>query len=82
MATAISTTPAMSLPEQIRRMDGERLRAYADNLAFCNGDQWPAGMARSPNRRLVFNYARTPARTPASRTTPARSRSIRPVSAR
>jgi hypothetical protein len=30
MATAISTTTTMSLPEQIRRMDGERLRAYAD----------------------------------------------------
>ncbi|MBI5288557.1 MAG: phage portal protein [Chloroflexi bacterium] len=48
----------MTLPEQIRRMDGERLRAYADNLAFYNGEQWPASMARSRNRRLVFNYAK------------------------
>jgi hypothetical protein len=48
----------MTLPEQIRRMDGERLRAYADNLAFYNGEQWPASMLRSRNRRLVFNYAK------------------------
>ncbi len=54
----MTTTTTMTLPEQIRRMDGERLRAYADNLAFYNGDQWPAAMLRSRNRRLVFNYAK------------------------
>jgi len=54
----IAAQPTMTLPEQIRRMDGERLRAYADNLAFYNGEQWPASMARSRNRRLVFNYAK------------------------
>lgn len=54
----MTTTMTMTLPEQIRRMDGERLRAYADNLAFYNGDQWPASMLRSRNRRLVFNYAK------------------------
>lgn len=55
MTTATTT---MTLPEQIRRMDGDRLRAYADNLAFYNGDQWPAAMLRSRNRKLVFNYAK------------------------
>ena len=54
----MTTTTTMTLPEQIRRMDGERLRAYAENLAFYNGDQWPAAMLRSRNRRLVFNYAK------------------------
>ena len=48
----------MTLPEQLRRMDAGRLRAYADNLAFYGGEQWPASMARSRNRRLVFNYAK------------------------
>jgi hypothetical protein len=52
------TQTALTLPEHLRRMDGERLRAYADNLAFYNGDQWPASMLRSRNRRLVFNYAK------------------------
>ena len=52
----IQTT--MTLPEQIRRMDAGRLRAYAENLAFYGGDQWPAAMTRSRNRRLVFNYAK------------------------
>jgi hypothetical protein len=56
MVTMTQTT--LTLPEQLRRMDGERMRSYADNLAFYNGDQWPASMLRSRNRRLVFNYAK------------------------
>jgi hypothetical protein len=51
------TMTTMTLPERIRRMDGERLRRYADNLAFYNGEQWPA-MVRDRRRRLVFNYAK------------------------
>jgi hypothetical protein len=30
----------MTLPEQLQRMDVERLRAYVDNLAFYQGEQW------------------------------------------
>ena len=48
----------MTIPEQIRQMDADRMRRYAENLAFYGGDQWPASMTRSRNRRLVFNYAK------------------------
>lgn len=46
-----------TLPEQIRTMDGARLRGYAEHLAFYAGDQWLASNRRQ-NRRLVFNYAK------------------------
>ncbi len=46
-----------TLPQQLQRMDMERLRAYADNLAFYQGQQWP-GVPRRRERRLIFNYAR------------------------
>lgn len=46
-----------TLIEQLPRMDGARLRAYRESLAFYQGQQWPeAGTRRE--RRLVFNYAR------------------------
>jgi len=48
----------ITIPQQIRQMDADRLRRYADNLAFYGGDQWPASMVRQKNRRLVFNYAK------------------------
>ncbi len=32
---------AMTIPQQIRQMDADRLRRYAENLAFYGGDQWP-----------------------------------------
>jgi len=38
-------------------LDAERLRRYAEHLAFYGGDQWPASLRRQ-NRRLVFNYAK------------------------
>jgi hypothetical protein len=38
-------------------MDMERLRAYADNLAFYQGEQW-LGTQRRRERRLTFNYAK------------------------
>jgi hypothetical protein len=38
-------------------MDGDRLRRYAEHLAFYGGEQWPQ-MVRNRNRRLVFNYAK------------------------
>lgn len=53
----MTTTTTITLPERIRRMDGDRLRRYADHLAFYNGEQWPA-MVRDRRRRLVFNYAK------------------------
>lgn len=48
----------LTLPQQIRQMDAERLRRYGEHLAFYGGDQWPASMTRRQNRRLVFNYAK------------------------
>jgi hypothetical protein len=55
-AGAVAVAPA--LPEQIARMDSERLRAYRENLAFYRGQQWADG-SRRRERRLTFNYART-----------------------
>ncbi|MBI2856396.1 MAG: portal protein, partial [Chloroflexi bacterium] len=48
----------LPLPQQIARMDIDRLRAYRENLDFYNGTQW-AGTPRRRERRLTFNYART-----------------------
>jgi hypothetical protein len=48
----------LTLPQQLRSLDADRLRRYAENLAFYGGDQWPAAMMRAKNRRLVFNYAK------------------------
>jgi hypothetical protein len=46
-----------TLPQQLQRMDMERLRAYSDNLAFYQGEQW-LGVQRRRERRLTFNYAK------------------------
>ncbi len=46
-----------SLHQNIARMDGDRLRAYRENLAFYNGAQW-VGAPHRRERRLTFNYAR------------------------
>ena len=46
------------LPQQITRMDLDRLRAYRENLDFYNGIQWQ-GRARGRERRLTFNYAKS-----------------------
>ncbi|MEX2227948.1 MAG: phage portal protein [Dehalococcoidia bacterium] len=40
-----------------RTLDAQRIRRYAEHLAFYGGDQWPASLRRQ-NRRLVFNYAK------------------------
>jgi hypothetical protein len=45
------------LPQQLAQLDRDRLRRYGENLAFYNGDQWPATNRRN-DRRLVFNYAK------------------------
>ena len=47
----------LTLPQQIARSDGARLRGYAELLAFYQGDQWP-GPLRRRERRLTFNYAK------------------------
>lgn len=49
---------ALSVIDEIARLDGSRQRAYRENLAFYRGAQWQ-GPARGRERRLVFNYART-----------------------
>ena len=46
-----------SLHQKIASMDGDRLRAYRENLAFYNGAQW-VGAPHRRERRLTFNYAR------------------------
>ena len=48
----------LALPQQIERMDAERLRSYSENLAFYSGGQW-VGRSRRKERRLTFNYARS-----------------------
>ena len=53
----INASGSMSLPQQIARMDLERLKAYRENLDFYNGAQWP-GYPRPRERRLTFNYAK------------------------
>lgn len=52
-----SATANLSLPQQISRMDLDRLKTYRENLDFYNGVQWP-GHPRPRERRLTFNYAR------------------------
>jgi hypothetical protein len=53
-----ATTDNKTLVDQLPRLDSARLRAYRENLAFYQGEQWP-GSPRRRERRLVFNYART-----------------------
>jgi hypothetical protein len=46
------------LVEGLARLDSARMRAYRENLAFYEGQQW-SGTQRRRERRLVFNYAKT-----------------------
>lgn len=48
----------LTIPQQLARMEQPRLRAYADNLAFYKGEQWPDSRRSRRERRLVFNYAK------------------------
>jgi hypothetical protein len=52
-----TATGNLSLPQQLARMDLERLNAYRRNLDFYNGVQW-AGHPRPRERRLTVNYAK------------------------
>jgi hypothetical protein len=57
MVTVQSRPEHAALVEQLARMDNSRMRAYRENLAFYQGQQWPG--SRPPReRRLVFNYAK------------------------
>jgi len=47
----------LTLPQQLARLDLDRLRAYRENLEFYEGYQW-TGPARRRERRLTFNYAK------------------------
>jgi len=53
-----SLPDSLPLPQQIARMDADRLRAYRENLDFYHGRQWTEPRLRR-ERRLTFNYART-----------------------
>jgi Phage portal protein, SPP1 Gp6-like len=52
-----SVAESGALVEQLAKLDGGRLRSYRENLAFYQGQQWPASPRRR-ERRLVFNYAK------------------------
>jgi Phage portal protein, SPP1 Gp6-like len=45
-----------ALPEQLKKLDIERRRRYADNLAFYQGNQWERREIH--RRRLTINYTR------------------------
>ncbi len=53
-----TNTKYLTLPQQIVRMDMDRLRDYRENLDFYSGIQWK-GSARRGERRLTVNYAKT-----------------------
>ena len=53
----LPATDALSLPQQIARMDQDRQRAYRENLDFYSGLQW-LGTPKRGERRLTFNYAK------------------------
>lgn len=44
-------------PQELTRMDTERIRGYKELLDFYRGQQWP-GRTSSREKQLTFNYAR------------------------
>ena len=58
LAPPAAVSETLPLPQQIARMDADRLRAYRENLDFYHGRQWTEPRLRR-ERRLTFNYART-----------------------
>ncbi|MSQ40396.1 MAG: hypothetical protein EXR55_01785 [Dehalococcoidia bacterium] len=50
-------TTTLTLPQQLARMDLERLRSYQKHLEFYRDAQWQ-GASRRRERRLTFNYAK------------------------
>ncbi len=62
MATGISVAGSLGeqpLPQQLERLDRDRLQRYRENLEFYEGRQWSASPGRRRERRLAFNYAKT-----------------------
>jgi hypothetical protein len=53
----LSTVARPTLPQQIERMDADRLRRYREDLDFYQGKQW-LGPQRRSERRVTFNYAK------------------------
>jgi hypothetical protein len=53
----MTTTRTLSLPDQLKRTDGDRKRRYAQNLAFYQGTQWGPPREKM-RRRLTINYTR------------------------
>ena len=51
------TLDNLTLPQQMEKMDMDRLRSCVENLDFYNGIQW-LGRARRRERRLTFNYTK------------------------
>ena len=48
------TAAQTSLPQQLTKLDSERLRAYRENLGFYHGHQW-RDTRRRRDRRLTLN---------------------------
>ena len=51
------TVDTLTVPQQIVRMDLDRIRDYGENLDFYNGIQW-RGAARRGERRITLNYVK------------------------
>jgi len=47
----------ITLPQQLARMDRDRMNRYSENLIFYNGEQWPQRSTRG-ERHLTINYAK------------------------
>lgn len=47
----------LTIPQQLARMDRDRMRRYTENLAFYNGEQWQSRATRG-EKHLTFNYAK------------------------
>ncbi len=47
----------LTIPQQLARMDRDRMRRYNENLAFYNGEQWQSRATRG-EKHLTFNYAK------------------------
>ena len=57
ISRTLTSASNQTLPQQVARMDLDRLKSYRENLDFYNGLQWP-GHPRYRERRLTFNYAK------------------------
>jgi len=51
--------PPLTIPEQLKKRDRDRLARYTRALDFYNGKQWPNAPRNNAIRRLTLNYARS-----------------------